>query len=76
MKCDMIGQLQGQLVDVLAFIEDFAEDVISLIYFEQTAASEKLIKMNPSLSPPGDVMGPTLLVPHSLILSISPPQGT
>ena len=32
-------------MEVSAFIEDLAENAISIIYFEETAASEKIIEV-------------------------------
>ena len=42
---DWLRQLQSQLMDMSAFIEDFAENAISIIYFYETAASKKSIEI-------------------------------
>ena len=38
---DWLRQLQIQLMEVSAFIEDLAEKAISIFYFEETVAPKK-----------------------------------
>ena len=42
---DCLGQLQSQLMEVSAFIEDLAENAISIICFEEAVASKKMIEV-------------------------------